>query len=149
MCHDYKFSNNSTIIMKTEGFGASFSHYFISCLLLCSAFTNTDNHPIIIWIKLSFSSNKFQISTFFWSSSCTRLKNLYQIGRKNTFDQRRLAPAAQRIDKNTYIDSVCVAQSLSEIPYFYPKTPCRTPRQQKITQSDQLGRSKKITSVFF
>ena len=43
---------------------------------------------------------------------------------REIFKQSGSAPAAQRMGKHTYIDYVCVAQSLTEMPYFYPETPC-------------------------
>ena len=105
-----------------ERFGVCSSHYFINCLLLCFSITKT-NYRIVIQKKFPFSSNKFQIYLF-WFSSCTRSKNLYKIGEKFFFNQSGSAPVAQSIGKHTYIDSACVAQSLAKIPCFYPKTPC-------------------------
>ena len=47
MCHEKKFLNKSTKIMKIEGFSERFSHYFINCLLLRAASAKT-NYPIVI-----------------------------------------------------------------------------------------------------
>ena len=61
MYHENNFSN-----MKIESFGTRFSHYFINCLLPCSAFSKTNN-TMVIYIKFSSPWNKFSISTFFSS----------------------------------------------------------------------------------
>ena len=64
VCHENKFLNNSTKMIKIEGFSARFSHYFINSSLPCVASTKT-NYSIVILIKFSFSLNKFQLFIFF------------------------------------------------------------------------------------
>ena len=52
-------------------------------------------------VKFSFSSNKFQIPTYFGSRTT--------LASKKNFSQSKSAPVAQKIDEHTFMDVVCVA----------------------------------------
>ena len=90
MCHEYRILNNltKTKMIKIKGFSACFSHYFINCLLPCAASTKT-NYSIVILIKFSFSSNKFQTFIFFGSQAALVWKIYTKLEEKipNTVDQ--------------------------------------------------------------
>ena len=59
MCHENKFLNNLTKIMKIEGFSACFSCYYMNCWFPCSDVTKT-NLPIVNWINPPFPQRNFK-----------------------------------------------------------------------------------------